>query len=441
MAEKNGLKKGYFLSKSNGKEYLRYKYNFNGKTYYHSCKYDPRKYEDEAYEEIRKWKYTVENPNADERLALPKFVKKYTLDTELADALTVYVKYYKNIDRTRQRLKRPANETIRTSLDTINRMRKYPIGSIKLKDLKEEDIQDYIFDLADKHTYERKGKWLPYGKASTDKTYALLKGFAKDMGWEKIIFSDVKKAVAQREKFAYHSKEADPEKRHFTDEERERYIEALMNIHSNDEARDAVLIELDSGIRPEEVRGLRACDYDAEKRALRLVQSIPRGEDREVKVNKTDEDRWAPLTDAGVKIIKKHLKDCYHKEDFIFKRMKPGKSKEFQSYVCRGSLLHVPLSYQTFYRMAKKAAKVAGITEKNIFPYTTRQTLVNDVFDKDGPKAAQAVAGHKRLSTTIAYYLHEDKNLAFTSRDRRNAQQLDYDYYAEDDEDDEEQSE
>lgn len=427
MAEKRDLKKGYFWNEANGKKYLRYKYRFKGKAYYHNCIYDPTTHEDEAYEEIRAWKYKVENPIADSRLVLPDFVKKYTLNDTLADALDIYIQFYKNIDPTRRRIKRPAAETVRVARDTISLIRRHPFGGIKLKNLREEDIQEFIFDLANKFTYMRGRTEFHYGANTCNKVYALLKGFTRDMKWEKALFSDVKKAIVDDNgQNTFHTKEADHDKRHLTEEEEERYVDALMSIKTNDDARDAILIMLDTAIRPGEVRGLKACDFLKKEKALNIVRNIPRGEDKETKSTKTNERRIAPLTEAGVKIIKKHLAQCATNDSFIFKRKAIGKHDGFDGYQYdkkKGITAPLPLTYQSIYRISKKAAKLAKIYDKNVFPYTARHTRVNEVFEKDSPKAAQAVAGHKDISTTMRYYTDTNKDLVFSTRDRRNLEQ------------------
>ena len=431
-AKEEPLPKGYYVfTDARGKERLQYKCTINKKRHtYSSCQYDPRKNPYEAYEEIQKWKHMVMNPDEDTRLKLPSFVKKFTLNDTFAYALNQYVLFYKNVDdkrrERRDRLIRPAKETVRVLKDTIKLIEKYDLGQLKVRELNEHDIQEFIFDLADKYTYTRKGVEYHYGETTCNKVYGLIKSFCKDMGWEKVLFSDVKKAVLSDKK-VYRIKSDIPEENIMSEEEASRFKTALFETYSTGrrilgvDTSDAIYVMLDAALRPAEIRGVKKKDFRESDKSIFIRYSIPKGERKEVKGIKNEFNDRVFLTDKAAEIVKEHIKSCISDEDFIFKTK--GGQKDGYPLDPKNSTIHIPLAYRSLYCAVKRAAKRAKIDEKSIYPYLARHTTVDDVYINDGPAAAQMVARHRQLTTTERYYVHATRELAIQSRNRRNSMQ------------------
>ena len=432
MSKERGLPKYYNEYKdANGRVRLQYKRIINGKRHTLSCKYDPREDMESAFREVSEWMERIKDPNRNAARKLPEFVKKFTVNDTLAKALEIYVVYYKNIDPKRNRRKnknkivRPAPETVRVAKDTIKLIAKYPIGKIKLKDLTETDIQDFIFDLADKYTYTRGDTVFRYGPNTCNKVFALLKGFVREMEWEDELFKNVQKAEAKNVQNVYHTKSTNPEDCVLDEDEKECFIRALFATTSRGkrilgiDTSDAIFVMLDCALRPGEIRGVQKGDFIEGENSFFIQHNIPKGERNRVKDAKAGNRKKVYLSDVSVKIVKEHLKSCISDEDFIFKTLTADR-KGYAVDPDRPTKAHMPLCYSSLYQAVKRTAKRAQIGEKSVYPYLTRHTAVNEVFAEAGAQAAQAVARHSSVATTMRFYSHAGEELAVSARDRRN---------------------
>lgn len=433
MKKDPSLPKGYTEYKDKtGKTRLRYRETIEGKRHTLNCEYDPRTHIHEAAAEVFEWRDSIYHPDKYSKISLPNFVKKFTLKDKFAYALEQYVLFYMNVDKKkrerRDQIKRPASETVRVAKDTIRLIAKYPIGQTRLCDLTEDMIQDFLFDVADKYTYTRSGVEYRYGSNTCNKLFILIKDFMKEMGWAKVLFSNVKKGTAD-DFNAYHIKAEEHEDVILSPEERERYIKALFSRYKSgkrilgEDTADAAYVMLDGALRPAEVRGLQKKDYNKEDKSLYIVRSIPRGERKIPKTTKTDNKEKVFLTDNAAYIVEKHIKSCINNNDYIFKTTQRGKPGEYQINSLNVKQ-HMPLSYRSLYETVKRAAKRAEIDGKSVYPYTERHTTITDAYDGENDIfTAQQVARHKNSTTTSRYYVHPKKDLAEKARNRRNQQE------------------
>lgn len=420
---KNNLPKGYHSFTSSSNERIQYKTTINGIRRTLSCKYDPRKNPIESYEEVRKWKESILHPESKSVISVPPFAKNHiVLSMTLKEALIQYLEHYANTDHNygskNRRIIRPSDETIRVAKENANLVGRHPLGKTKLYDLNEGIIQDFFYDLADKYTFIRQGVKYHYSKNTSDKVYALIKNFMYEMGWERILFTNVKKAIHNSYIDTLHLRDERPENQYLSDNELKRFLYTLET--TNHEGRgisieltDAILVMYDLALRPAEVRGLQKKDYDAEEKTLFIRRSLPKSATTKVKETKTKDQSILYLSDTAAEAVERHLRNCLSDDDFIFKSTDGA---------ILNSKQHKPITYCMLYKGVKKMAKEAGITNKSVYPYLTRHTQITQVYNwSKNIEMAQQVARHKRATTTLTYYIHSNTELAKQSRDLKNA--------------------
>lgn len=414
------LPKGFYaFIASNGKEKIQYKETIKGIRRTHSCKIDPRKDPIASYEEITKWKASILNPSANASIVVPPFAKNHiSLDMTLEKALNAYLLHFANIDHNygsrNRRIIRPSEETIRVAKGTAKMIGRFPLGKIKLYKLDEDMIQTFFYDLADKYTFTKQGVEYHYSKTTATKAYALIKNFIYEMGWERVLFQNVRKAVHNSEIDTLHLRAEREEDQSLTDEETKRFLEALYityksgNQKLSSEVADAIFVMYDTALRPAEVRGLQKRDYDALEKSLYVRRSIPKGMRDKPKETKTKTQEKVYLSDKASWLVEKHLRDCLSEEDYIFKAFDGSMASEKQ---------HRPLTYHSLYSGVKHTARDAGITNKSVFPYLARHTQITQTFNRSkNIEMAQQVARHKRATTTLTYYIHSNNELAKEAR-------------------------
>ena len=414
------LPKGFTLLKSSNR--IQYRCTINGVRHCYYCTHDPRTDPVESYEEIRQWKESILHPELKSVITVPSFAKNHIdLSMTLKDALLQYIEHYANIDHNygskSRRIIRPSDETIRVAKTTAILIGRYPLGKTKLYDLNEGIIQDFFYDLADKYTFIKQGVEYHYSKTTSDKTFALVKNFMYEMGWERILFSNVKKAIHNSDIDTFHLRDERPENNYLSDDELKRFLLTLETTKHEGrgvklDITDAILVMYDLALRPAEVRGLQKKDYDAENKTLFVRRSIPKSSKEKVKETKTKDQSILYLSDKAAAAVEKHLQDCLSDDDYLFKSTDESPLSKSQ---------HKPISYLRLYRGIKRIAKEAGITNKSVFPYLTRHTQITQTYAwSNNIEMAQQVARHKRATTTLTYYIHSNSDLAKQSRDLKN---------------------
>lgn len=404
MSKKNGLPKGFVEYDSGGKR-IQYRKTINGKRYTHSCKYDPRIDMRASFEEITRWEESILHPEKQSGLFVPEAFRRHIdLNKTFGENLSEYIDHYMSTDH-QQRIIKPADETLRRSHDYCKLINKYPLGNMRMYEVTEKDIQDFIDFLAKDAMYNKGGSSYTYSKTTLDKIYTLIKYFCDTMGWRDILFSKVKKAV-KRDKLNVRTITAKkPADRFLTEQETYSLFKHMYEDRYKSGRpvvkpvyADALSVMYDLALRPGEIRGLQKKHYNKVKGSLLIEQAVPRGSKRKVKETKTGRTDELMLQEATNKIVMEYVGKCSSPNEFIFKDPNANGA-------------NVPLSYEGIYRAIKKGMEIAGI-DKNVYPYMARHSQISQIYHHSKDiTLAQVAARHATLRTTVGYYLHPEDDV------------------------------
>lgn len=398
------LPRGY--TEENG--YIRYRFMKNGIKYSHNCNYDPRINPSKAASEIEEWKKSLDN---EIRLRIPDNMKNHiNLNQKLWEALEAYNEHF-IINRRELHEKGTAvpisKGTQRRVKDQKNRIKKYPFGNTKLRDITIEKVDAFNRKLATEYTYDKDGIEYTYSIDACGKNYGYLKGFFEALAWPEI-YLNMKKYLPQKDDPRQRKlRSKTPKENTVTQNEIFKFRLALKeknkkgNYYVDPMVQDAILYMYEHGLRVEEVRGLQRRDTKGDN--VNIRRSIERGSKFEVGPIKNKLDRDVPETEEGFIISDRRVRGCISDIDFLFHQEK-----------LLNTMQHFPLSYKQIYDGVKKTAERAGIS-KNIYPYIFRHTRGYEVYNDTNHDilAAQVFLGHVKSSTTMNEYMHPDESLLY----------------------------
>ncbi len=162
----------------------------------------------------------------------------------------------------------------------------------------------------------------------------------------------------------------------------EQLLAVLDNV--SESARPAVVLAGVEGLRRGEIMQLKYGDFNFEKRQVRITKSRAKTYGKfaadEQKKTKTEEDRTLPLTPIAVRYLQPVIE---------------GKDPEALLY---------PTFRTDLPERIKAACKKVGVPPMNL--HGLRHLCISLVMEESGPAAAQALAGHKQISTTADIYGH-----------------------------------
>ena len=165
------------------------------------------------------------------------------------------------------------------------------------------------------------------------------------------------------------------------------------------------------GFRPGELLALKWSDFDQEKKTLRVSRNLVWRKPTQLKANpklspwylgppKTkSSNRTLPLTDAVVAVLKAQ------RTAQLEARMRAGKSWVDHGFIFADKT-GAPFTHGALHNDFVKAMRLAGIAGK-FSPKTARHTMASLLADaKHSPRVVQERLGHKRVTTTLNYYVH-----------------------------------
>ena len=163
--------------------------------------------------------------------------------------------------------------------------------------------------------------------------------------------------------------------------------ESLLKIWRNQMFACAFLIMRDTGMRNNEILGLKWKDWYSELGVLTVMRGIESGTKDKENRTKTGRPRVALLSDqatAELAIFQKEKRAL--SDDFIFCR----KDKK-------------PVFGQRLTTAFHKAIERAGINRPDYTPYWLRHTFASDLLDNYPYDVARRLMGHVNLETTLGY--------------------------------------
>ena len=163
--------------------------------------------------------------------------------------------------------------------------------------------------------------------------------------------------------------------------------EKLLKIWRNQMFACAFLIMKDTGLRNNEIIGLKWGDWYKELGALTILRAIESGTKDKENRTKTGRERVVLLSEQTTKEL-----ELYQKEkralpgDYIFNR----KDRK-------------PVFYHRLTIAFRLAIKRAGINRPDYTPYWLRHTFASDLLDNYPFDMARRLLGHIKIETTLGY--------------------------------------
>ena len=153
---------------------------------------------------------------------------------------------------------------------------------------------------------------------------------------------------------------------------------SLVNALSNLKHRAILTLAYTTGLRRNELLGLKLPHIDYDRNQIRVVEGKGR------------KHRMVPVPDSVLSLLDEYIK-VYKPKRYLF-----------AGY---GYDLSKPYSASSFLNIVKKAAKKVGIT-KVVSPHVLRHSFASHMLEKGlNLKALQLIMGHNSMKTT-AVYLH-----------------------------------
>lgn len=153
----------------------------------------------------------------------------------------------------------------------------------------------------------------------------------------------------------------------------ESEIEEMLK-HAQDNERNYLILSLmwRCGLRVSEVCSLKEKDIFWDDNLIKIEQS------------KGNKDRYVPVTDDLLDMIKKYITD---------KKSKKNRSE----YI-------FPITRVRIFQIVKMYAEKSGLNHKNIHPHTFRHSFAVHFLKRGGNiRALQKILGHSDLTTTQKY--------------------------------------
>lgn len=280
-----------------------------------------------------------------------------------------------------------------------NQIKGSELGRRMLSGIREEDIQRHLNGLTQTHSI-----------STTKKVYDLLGEFFRYQIAAKQLNHNPMTLVSMPHSSQFR-KQPKPMSILTPDEVR-RVIEAAESIDKNGQPvyryGEVTILMLLTGMRSGEVRALRVCDFDEERRIIRVEGNITHHKDREsgktvdeaasTKTRKSRRD--IPLTDRAVAAVKRMMETtCNHETGYLV----TTETGRFLS----ASYLQAQFDF---------ILKRAGVSHNGM--HSTRHTFATIVLKDSGAehkgqiKEVSELLGHAQVSTTYEYYIktsNEDK--------------------------------
>lgn len=141
--------------------------------------------------------------------------------------------------------------------------------------------------------------------------------------------------------------------------------------HAQDNERNYIILSLmwNCGLRVSEICSLKEKDIYWDDNIIKIEQS------------KGDKDRYVPVTENLLNMIKNYLKNKKKRSEYIF-----------------------PITRVRIFQIVKTYAEKSGLNYKNIHPHTFRHSFAVHFLKSGGNiRALQKILGHTDLATTQKY--------------------------------------
>lgn len=301
------------------------------------------------------------------------------------------------IDYVLDKKKREVSDTTYASYYYKSNRIKDHFGEIKVKDISEIMVEDFLDDLFEVHHLQKRSV----------KDIKMIFGSIMDLAVKEglIYYNPVKEVKINKNLAVKYTKVKNKEEEFLSNEEAQYFLDRIID----HQLYELYYLTIYFGLRREEILGLRWSAIDFEKKEMLINHTVTKG----LTVNRLNttktaaSERFYPLTDGQIEMLN-NLRakeeanrllfgDDYFESDYIFKHMD-------------GTLYYPDYPSKMFKKLLKKMPELP----QNVTFHGLRKSCVSMLVHRTDDKNAQNWIGHADASTTMQIYARvKDKDAKY----------------------------